>query len=263
MDLIARATSAADGRFGGRTRLDWCPTVSRGARRLLAGCFFFNDFSPEERTALVARCRIGKYAAGETIFLVGDPGDSMMTLLEGSIRIGVTSSAGKQIVLTIMQPGDFFGEIALLDGRGRTADATAMSASLVAILHRRDFHAFLDEHPDAWPKMIEILCERLRRTTSQISELALLDLPVRLAKAMLRFTGARRKADDGRTADQIRLSQRELGHIVGATRESVNKCLREWQRAGWVKTDGTMIKILNRAELEVVADSDDAQRGLE
>ena len=73
---------------------------------------------------------------------------------------------------------------------------------------------------------------------------------------MLRFTSAESGRDDGRAVDQIQLSQRELGYIVGATRESINKCLREWQRAGLVKTDGTMIRILNRADLEVLAESD-------
>lgn len=232
------------------------PETLRTARLLLASCVFFRDFSPDERNALVARCRVAKYAAGETIFLMGDPGDSMMAVLEGSIRISVTSPAGKQIVLTIMQPGDFFGEIALLDGKERTADATTMSASVVAILYRRDVVGFLNEHPNAWPKLIEVLCERLRRTTLQISEVALLEVPIRLAKAILRFTSAERNPSDGRAADQIQLPQRELGYIVGATRESVNKCLREWQRAGLIKIDGTMIKILNRVELEVLGDSD-------
>jgi CRP/FNR family cyclic AMP-dependent transcriptional regulator len=232
------------------------PHTVEEARRLLASCVFFRDFSPDERSALVARCRVTTYAAGATIFLMGDPGDCMMAVLEGSIRIGVTSPAGKQIVLSIMQPGDFFGEIALLDGKNRTADATAISASVVAVLYRRDVVGFLNEHPNGWPKLVDVLCERLRRTTLQMSEVALLELPARLAKAMLRFTSAEPNRDDGRAADQIQLSQRELGHIVGATRESINKCLREWQRAGVVKTDGTMIRILKRADLQVLADSE-------
>ena len=233
------------------------PQTLEKARRLLASSLFLRDFAPEERNALLARCQVGTYAAGETIFLMGDPGDCMMAVLEGAIRISVTSPAGKQIVLTIMQPGDFFGEIALLDGKERTADATAMSASVVAILYRRDLVSFLDEHPNGWPKVVDVLCERLRRTTLQVSEVALLDLPVRLAKAVLRFT--ERNAEDGKVNDQIQLSQRELGNIVGATRESVNKCLREWQRAGMVKTDGANIKILNRADLQDLAESDDSR----
>jgi CRP/FNR family cyclic AMP-dependent transcriptional regulator len=234
------------------------PHTLEEARRLLASCVFFRDFTQEERDALVARCRVGRYANNETIFLMGDPGDCMMAVLEGAIRISVTSPAGKQIVLTIMQPGDFFGEIALLDGKERTADATAMGATVVAILYRRDVINFLDKHPKGWPKLVDVLCERLRRTTLQVSEVALLELPVRLAKAVLRFTSAERNPESGEVADQIQLSQRELGYIVGATRESINKCLREWQRAGMVKTDGTMIRILKRGDLELLADSDDA-----
>ena len=188
---------------------------------------------------------------------MGDPGDCLMAVLEGTVRISVTSPGGKQIALTIMQPGDFFGEIALLDGKERTADATAMTASTMAILYRRDVSAFLDNHPNGWPSLVEVLCDRLRRTTLQISEVALLELPIRLAKAVLRITSAERDPVNGRDADQVQLSQRELGYIVGATRESVNKCIREWQRAGLVQIDGTTIKIVNRADFQALADYED------
>ena len=98
--------------------------------------------------------------------------------------------------------------------------------------------------------MVEILCERLRRTTVQISEVALLELPVRLAKTLLRLT----KFVD-HTAEPIKLSQRELGNIVGATRESVNKCMREWQRSETIRIEDNSIMILDRARLEAIADA--------
>jgi CRP/FNR family cyclic AMP-dependent transcriptional regulator len=98
--------------------------------------------------------------------------------------------------------------------------------------------------------MIEVLCERLRLTTLQITEVALLELPVRLAKALLRLT-----ATAGDTAATIKLSQRELGNIVGSTRESVNKCMREWQRNGTIRIEGNSMRILDRAHLQAIADA--------
>ena len=98
--------------------------------------------------------------------------------------------------------------------------------------------------------MVEVLCERLRRTTVQITEVALLELPVRLAKTLLRLTGTGIE-----TATPINLSQRELGNIVGATRESVNKCMREWQQSNTIRIDGHLIRILNRANLHTIADA--------
>jgi CRP-like cAMP-binding protein len=221
------------------------------ARQLLAECVLFRGLSADDRRALVTRVRTRTLNAGDTIFLMGDPGDSMMALLKGSVRISAPSPEGKEIVLGIMQPGEFFGEIALLDGKERSADAKAMTPCTLAILDRRDVLAFLEQNREAWFRIVEVLCERLRRTTVQIAEVALLELPIRLAKALLRISAAEGKAPSPEST--IKLSQRELGHIVGATRESVNKCLREWQRGKVVQIDGVSITILNRDSLEALA----------
>ena len=222
------------------------------ARRLLAECVLFRGLSPDERKALVTRARTRSFATGDTIFLMGEPGDSMMAVLTGTVRISAPSPEGKEIVLAIMQPGEFFGEIALLDGKERSADAKAMTACTLAMLDRRDVLAFLEHNREAWFRVVEVLCERLRRTTVQITEVALLEMPVRLAKALLRISAAEAKLSASPTA-AINLSQRELGHIVGATRESVNKCLREWQRGKVVRIDGVSITILDRDALEALA----------
>ncbi len=199
---------------------------------------------------LVRSAHLRSLGAGDTIFLTGDPGDSMMAVLTGTVRISAPSPDGKELILSLMQPGEFFGELALLDGNERSADAKAMTDCTLAILNRRDVLQFLDRNPVGWPSMVEILCERLRRTTVQISEVALLGLPVRLAKALLRLT----KFVD-HTAEPIKLSQRELGNIVGATRESVNKCMREWQRSETIRIEDNSIMILDRARLEAIADA--------
>jgi CRP-like cAMP-binding protein len=173
----------------------------------------------------------------------------MMAVLSGQVRISVPSPEGREIVLAIFQPGEVFGEIALLDGKERTADARAMTACDLAILERRDVFAFLERQPNAWPRLVEVLCDRLRTTDQHIAEVALLQLPVRLAKALLRMADA-----DASGNSAVQLSQRELGNIVGAARESVNKCLREWQRSGLVRIEGTSITIADRATLQDVAE---------
>jgi CRP-like cAMP-binding protein len=183
---------------------------------------------------------------------MGSPGESMMAVLSGSVRISVPSSGGKEIVLAIMHPGDVFGEIALLDGKGRTADARAVGACSLAILERRDVLAFFERHPDAWLGLVQVLCSRLRSSTEQTAEVALLDMPGRLAKTLLRLAGIERGS--GPAAAQIKLSQRELGNIVGATRESINKCLREWQRNGLVEVKNNRIAVKNKAALRKLAE---------
>jgi CRP-like cAMP-binding protein len=112
-----------------------------------------------------------------------------------------------------------------------------------------------ERNPGAWAGMVEVLCERLRATDQHVAEIALLKVPVRLAKALLRTIKAE-GAERSIGGNAIPLSQRELGALVGAARESVNRCLREWQRSGLVRVDGNIITILDRATLEDLAHQD-------
>ena len=190
------------------------------------------------------------FAAGETVFLMGSPGGSMMAVLSGTVRISIPSQEGREIVLAVLLPGEVFGEIALLDGKERTADARAMTACDLAVLERRDVLEFFERQPNAWPRVVEVLCDRLRAADLQMAEVAMQQLPVRLAKVLLRMTYVETLS---RPADRVQVSQRELGNIVGAARESVNKCLSEWQRSGWVHIERTSIIISDRTILEHVA----------
>lgn len=226
------------------------------AMRLLAGVELFRGLSPDERRTLVARARVRTFSSGDTVFLMGSAGDSMMAVLSGAIRISVPSPEGKEITIAIMQPGDFFGELALLDGKARSADAKAMTACSLAVLERRDVIAFFDRHPNALLGLVLVLCRRLRALTDRTAEIALLDLPSRLAKALLRLAGIEQDDQPARSPLKINQSQRDLGNIVGATRESINKCLREWQRSGVIKNENNVIAIMNRGALKKLADPD-------
>ncbi len=195
------------------------------------------------------------YAAGESIFLMGSQHDSMMAVLSGDVRISVSSADGKEVVLAVLHSGDVFGEIAMLDGKKRSADANALTACDLAVLHRRDVLAALKNNPAAWLGLVEVLCRRLRRTDQHLVELALLEVPGRVAKALLRAIDGERQSST-REGRDFRLSQRELGNMVGATRESVNKCLQEWQREGVISMRRGVITIADRAALEALAGQD-------
>ena len=221
------------------------------ARRSLGECILFRGLDPDERKVLVAQARIRNFSAGDTIFLMGSSGDSMMAVLEGTVRISVPSLEGREIVLAILQPGELLGEIALLDGKERTADARAMTDCSLAILERRAVLAFLERHPSGMLSLIEVLCGRLRQSDQRIAEMVFLDLPARLAKALLRMSSVA----SGRATTRIQLSQRELGNMVGSSRESINKCLREWQRSGIVRIDENKITIAKRALLKALSDT--------
>jgi CRP/FNR family transcriptional regulator, cyclic AMP receptor protein len=203
--------------------------ASEDAQRLLANCILFRGFESGVRDAIVARARIRHFTAGEPIFLMGSPGTSMMAVLSGRVRISIPSNEGREIVLAVLQPSEVFGEIAVLDGKDRTADAHAVTACILAVLERRDVLEFLARQPGAWPRVVEVLCGRLRATDRQMAEVAMQQLPVRLVKALLRISYVETLT---RPAERIHVSQRELGNIVGAARESVKQVPKRMAAVG-------------------------------
>jgi CRP/FNR family cyclic AMP-dependent transcriptional regulator len=193
-----------------------------------------------------------RFDAGDTIFLMGALHDSMIAVLDGEVGISVPSAEGKEVMLAIVHAGEVFGEIAMLDGKPRSADAKALTACNLAVLDRRDVLAVLERNPTAWLGLVEVLCSRLRQTDQHLVEVALLGLPQRLAKTLLRIIDAARSQTANRS--ELRLWQYELANLVGASRENVNKCLHEWQRAGIIRMEKRVIKIADRAALEAMAE---------
>src|SRR5437867_915806 len=163
---------------------------TRDKLSLLRNHSLFRDLPPPVIEHLGSYMKTRRVARGTAIFAKGDPGTGLMGVLAGSVKVSVASAEGKDIVLNIFREGEIFGEIALLDGRPRTADATAMSACELVVIERRDFVPFLSGHPDVMLKFIEILCSRLRHTSEQVQDVTFLNLPTRLAKTLLELTSA-------------------------------------------------------------------------
>ena len=156
-------------------------------RDVLRGSALFARLSDEETDAVLAHARIARYEAGDQIVAKGDPGDSMMAMLQGRVSISTTFADGRQVVLSVLGVGDVFGEIALLDGKERTADVTALTDCEVLIVPRRSLWSVLERRPDLCIALMLVLCERLRHTTEQVEDLAFLHLESRMAKVLLRL----------------------------------------------------------------------------
>jgi CRP-like cAMP-binding protein len=193
-----------------------------------------------------------KFGTGDTIFLTGAPNDSMVAVLDGEVRISASTAEGKEVVFAIVRAGEVFGEIAMLDGKPRSADAKALTPCKVAVLNRPDVMAVLARNPTAWLGLVEVLCSRLRHTDQHLVEVALWGLSQRLAKSLLRMVDAARIQAPHCT--ELRLSQYELANLVGASREAVNKCLHDWRRAGIIRMHKRVIRIADRTALETMVD---------
>ena len=211
----------------------------------------FGQLPPAVIEHLGAYMKRRRLRRGSVIFAKGEPGTGLMAVLAGAVKISVLSADGREIVLNIMREGDVFGEIALLDGHPRTADATAMTDCELFVIERRDFLPLMREEPEIALKIIEILCSKLRRTTQQAEEVMFLDLPSRLAKALLRLV-------DGDTAGmqerKVTITQKDLGNLIGMSRESTNKQLRIWEDKKWVRLERNAVVILAIDSLAAIAE---------
>jgi len=210
----------------------------------------FRDVPPDIVDRLATHVRLSPHAAGEQIFEKGDPALGLFGVLSGLVQIRALSPGGAGIVLNLIGAGEIFGEIALLDGNTRSADAIAFTECQLLVIDGRDFNAVLSIHPGMARKVLSLVSGRLRRTSEQVEEIAFADLPTRLAKALLWLSDQQGDGDGSRPAGHIAITQKELGRTVGFSRESTNKCLREWEDAGHLKLEKGGCTILNHAFLE-------------
>jgi CRP/FNR family cyclic AMP-dependent transcriptional regulator len=212
----------------------------------------FCDLEPE---ALDQLCRYARHAMlkrGSAIFSKGDPGNSLIAVISGTVKISISSADGRNAILNLIGPGEIFGEVALLDGQARTADATANTNCEIFIIDRRDFMPFVQSQPALAMKFIELLCARLRWTSDQVEQVILQDLPGRLAGALIRLTDKHKLAPGGRA---IAITQQEISEMVGMTRESINKQLRAWATRKWVRLEHGAIIVLKAEPLQTLAGS--------
>jgi CRP/FNR family cyclic AMP-dependent transcriptional regulator len=228
---------------------------------VLAGHFLLRDLPRDDLDKLTSYAKAVRYPAHRVVFHKGDPGDGMMAVISGRIKIRCYSLDGKELVLNVIKPGELFGEIALLDAKPRTADAVTMEPCELLVLERRDFLPFLADRPQACFHLLTVLCERLRQTSQQLEDSLFLDLAPRLARCLVRLAERfGNPVDDGVQID-VRLSQQELAAFVGMTRESVNKQLATWRREGVVGFSAGTVTIYDMAELRFLSGIDDEPGG--
>jgi CRP/FNR family transcriptional regulator, cyclic AMP receptor protein len=208
-------------------------------RQLLKNHMLFSRLGDDELSEVLAHAQIDQYAAGQEIFAKGSPGQSMMAVLRGSVKMSALSPDGREVVFSTMEAGEIFGEITLLDGGERSADATALTDCELLVLYRRDLLPFLRRHVDICIMLLELLCQRLRHTSEQVEDVSFVTLGSRVAKLLLHLA----HREDGTGQPAVRVTQQELGHMVGGARESVNRQLQAWQKAGLIEVHKGSIAI--------------------
>jgi CRP/FNR family cyclic AMP-dependent transcriptional regulator len=221
-------------------------------RELLWTVPIFSELPESDIDAIVRLCTRRKYPKDTVVFFENDPGDVLFMIVDGRIKVTILGDDGKEVILTVLSPGDFFGEMALLDNEPRSATAIAIENCELILLHRADFESALEDNRSISRGLVRVLSARLRRANHQISTLALLDVYGRVARALLdmaRDEGRRLK--DGHIAFR-RATHQEIANRIGTTRETVTRMLKDLERQSLIEVEGK--EIILRPDFEKAFD---------
>lgn len=217
---------------------------------------FFSGMHAEDLATLLSVAQERTVRRGALVFQKGDTGSSMMAVLSGRIRIGSTARDGRQLTLAVIDGGSVFGELALLDGKPRSADATALEDSVLLEIARPAFLRLLKTDAPLLASLLALLCDRIRGASAALEDLGLLDLPTRLARVLVKLgVDYGRRTPDGLRIE-LRLSQTDLSTLVAASRESVNRQLQAWREAGILGSEQGLHLIRHPGRLAAFADPD-------
>jgi CRP/FNR family transcriptional regulator, cyclic AMP receptor protein len=221
---------------------------------LLTDISVFRELDRDLLKELTALVRLRQFAPRETVVQQGGPGDGLFIIHTGYLKVTLSGPTGTSSTLGIMGPGEMFGELSLLDGGARSATVSAITRCDLGAIERQSFLWLFENRPNLGIALMEVVARRLRRLSERSEDLATLPVPTRLAKQLLHLADAHAiRLSHGRIRLAVPLSQRELGELVGATRESVNKTLRKWMQQGALDEESGYLIITDLDKLRRVA----------
>lgn len=210
----------------------------------------FANLDEAEARALFDSMSQVDLAKGEVLFQEGAPGDQLFIITEGKIKLGRSSSDGRENLLAVLGPGEMLGELSLFDPGPRTATATAVSDSVLRELPHAKLATWLESHPSVATPLLGALAQRLRRTDEALADLVFSDVPGRVAKALLDLSRRFGEPTDGGIRVAHELTQEELAQLVGASRETVNKALADFTARKWIRREGRVLVLVDLERLE-------------
>jgi CRP-like cAMP-binding protein len=205
----------------------------------------FSELSDEQLQQLAGVIREHHYKKGVTIFHVEDPGNALFILQSGLVKVTIEDQSGREIILRMLYPTDFFGEMALLDGMPRSATVITQEPSDALIIYRDQFLEIIEKSPQILLNMTAVLSRRLRKVNELIRSLAFYDVYGKVARVLLNLASEKGRVTEEGTVIDLRLTQQELAELAGMSRETMTRTLRDFQQAGCVRIESGIITILN------------------
>ena len=220
------------------------------AHEALRACGLFGHADEGTLETLASALRVRRFRKGETVFHQGDPGDALFIVASGSVKVVLPSDEGAEpAIVAVLGPGEFFGELAILDGAPHSATIVAIEPTETLVLHRDAFLALIDEQPQLRRALLASLATEIRRLTGHVEDLHFLDLPGRLSSRILRLSVDCEPEPDGSIRIPWPYTQSELAGMIGGSRQSVNRLLADLAEEGLVRIDRDVLVVTDRDQL--------------
>ena len=230
------------------------PILTMEEREAINNGRWFSSLSPSLRHDILRCAYVKRYRDGDMIAARGDPPEVWIACAKGAVRVSSTSVSGKQITLTYVEPGIWFGDVAIFDGDRRTHDAYAHGDTTLLCVRKADFHALLKTHSELYDALLRLNCRRLRLMFDMIEDLNTRPLAARLAKQVLLLARSYGVQEGDEIRIGLQLAQEDLAQLLGASRQRVNQELKGFEREGAVRIEPTRLVVLSREKLMAVAD---------
>ena len=214
---------------------------------------WFSKLSAPLREAILARAQVRRVEDGAMLSARGAPAEEWCGVAHGAVRVSSVSLSGKQVTLTYVEPGTWFGDIALFDGMPRTHDANAHGATTLLVVRKADFKALLGQHVELYEALLRLNCRRLRLLFDTVEDLNTLPLSARLAKQILLLARSYGVQQGDEIRVGLQLAQEDIAQLLGASRQRVNQELKGFEREGAVRIEPTRLVVLSKGKLLAIA----------
>ena len=209
----------------------------------------FDGISPSEMQEMERITRMEEVKKRQPFYLPGDPSSSVYLLKRGRVKLANTAASGKEVTFEILEPGEVFGELEVLEGLPRETAAEALDDAMICVIRREDFDKYLEMHPNITVKLTKLIGLRLRRIQSRIEDLVFRDVPARLAHLLLDLSKSDGVKDPQGIRLKAKLTHQEMANLIGCSRETVSTTLGQFRDDGLIQMDGRTITIVNEKGL--------------
>ncbi|MGB3071796.1 MAG: Crp/Fnr family transcriptional regulator [Ottowia sp.] len=234
------------------------PILTMEEREAINSGRWFSSLSPSLRHDILRCAQVRRFSDGEVIATRGGPPEQWIACAKGAVRVSSTSLTGKQVTLTYVEPGIWFGDVAMFDGERRTHDVYAHGPTTIVAVSRADFQKILSQHSELYEALLQLQSRRIRLLFGQVEDLNTLPLRARLAKQLAhlaRSYGVPVAEDSEETRITLQLAQEELAQLLGASRQRVNQELKSMEREGVIRIEPSGLIVRDRYALRRIAET--------